>query len=56
MSDAQKQQTPAVSDRRKFPRVDVSCDLKYRAVDLQTGASDISQNAPGVMSNYSAVT
>lgn len=52
MQEPQKQ-TPAVGERRKFPRVDVTCDLKYRKVDLQDGVDDVGCDAPGVMSNIS---
>jgi len=45
--------TPAVGERRKFPRVAVTCDVKYRPVDLEDGVRELRENSPAVMKNIS---
>ncbi len=42
-----------VQERRKFPRVSVTCDVKYRAVEVSDEVRDVGENAPGIMKNIS---
>ena len=43
----------SVRERRKFPRVDVNCEVKFRPVDLEDGVRDLGDQTPGVLNNIS---
>ena len=47
------QQQAEVRERRKFPRVSVTCDVKYRAVEMVEDVPDFEDGSGGIMKNIS---